>query len=503
MIALGACACAGPADDIVAPVTVVPTPVETAVTMICDQEATWVAFQNDASPWTRAVGTAGVFGVHIATRGGIAMMYAVEGKWREIRVVYGTASELALQFSKCPAAYAFPMKSMTGAVAGVAAGTSAVVSLGDTRAVFSSSTDYTLPYVADGPRDVVAYTTRDNVTWPTRLIIRRALNLVAGARIPLLDFEGAEATSLSAATLTITGIGGARAFLRSTFSTATSPLIFLAGMEAAPVQAIYGVPTALTQPGDYHDVIVAVTSTDETRMAFTRFRDVADRTIALGPSLSVPSTSVVATAPYVRPRTRLPSQADYADVVIATWNQVPATGAWIVASVALSRDYLGARSDTWEATMPDLTTAGFSPTWGFQRAVPIATSVDALGGTSLVQFFRERPANEFNVRYAGRVGAPTSLSAFPTSPGVTSDAQRLMHDVGCGRHLATSLAPEGAPDGRIFLADAPERDSLHTRLGCLTLQRGEQLGVGDPDFPFTGLHGAQRVRSRVALERYA
>jgi hypothetical protein len=409
VIALGACACGA---DLAAPV-VTPGPVETVKVAGCWADGlTWMAVQSDTGPWMRVLPDAQHnFRASLAKRGGIAMVRAEDPNYRETRVRYGTASELVALLSDCELTTTPSNKSVTGAVAGVADGMHAIVGLGRGRAVFSSSTDYSIRAFEDGPRDLVAVRARDDSTWPTRVIVRRALNFADNARIPLLDFDGPEAIALAATTLAITGVSGGRALLTSTFSTATLEgfnLVYEAA--AAPTQMIYGVPAALTQAGDHQDVLVEESSQTDWRMTFSRFRDVVDRTISLGPPLAVPTTKTIAMAPYLRQRTQFPSQVEYADGAAANWEQAHPPSGWITAGVMVTRDYLGGRPDTWDVSMPDLTAAGYDPAWGLQPGQTVTVTTEAIGGESFAQSILANRNQDGTVRYAIRFFSAVSSS---------------------------------------------------------------------------------------------
>ncbi|MDB4891469.1 MAG: hypothetical protein JWL61_3324 [Gemmatimonadetes bacterium] len=406
VIALGACACGA---DLAGP-DVQAGPVETVQPGWCWAEGlTWMAVQSDAGPWTRVLPDAQhTFRATLSKRGGIAIVRGGDPRYRDTRVFYGTASELKAQLSNCLLQQSPWKKMVTGAIAGVPDGASALVGLGSGRAGFSSRTDYSILF-EDGPRDLVALRALQNSTWPNRVIVRRALNVADGSRIPLLDFDGAEAAALVATTLTITGIGGEGASLSSAFGTATSEWFDLSYEVAAqPKQMIYSVPAALTQPGDHHNVILAMSSQTEWRITLYRFRDAVDRTISLGPSLTVPATNLVATTPYLRHQTQFLSQADYADGAAAGWHQENATGGGTSARVMVTRDYLGGRPESWNVIMPDLTAAGYDPAWGLQPGLPIAVTIEAIGGNSFAQVVAALRGEEGLLQYAVRDGSAGS-----------------------------------------------------------------------------------------------
>jgi hypothetical protein len=294
--------------------------------------------------------------------------------------------------------------------------------------VFSSSTDYSMQAFEDGPRDLVAVRARDNPTWPTHVIVRRALNVADNARIPLLDFDGPEAAALVATTLTITGASGGSALLSSTFSTATLKEFDLAyRVEAAPTQMIYGVPAALTQPGDLQEVFVEELSQGDWRMTSSRFRNAVDRTISLGPPLAVPTSKTIAMTPYLRPRIQFPSQVEYADGAAATWHQAQPAGGFVSASVLVSRDYLGGRPGTWDASMPDLTAAGYDPAWGLQPGLTITVTTEAIGGESYAQSIPATQNQEGAYRYAIRFSSAASASSILGSRAQTRACLTRFH----------------------------------------------------------------------------
>src|SRR5207245_8009321 len=96
LVCLTLIACGGSTDI---PVSTVGLPLA-----FCGANApVWMAYQNDAGPWTRVVADAnGVVHVPIDTRGGIAALRGSSVSGFDLAVEYATATELAAHYVTCP-----------------------------------------------------------------------------------------------------------------------------------------------------------------------------------------------------------------------------------------------------------------------------------------------------------------------------------------------------------------------------------------------------------------
>src|SRR5205823_8555427 len=115
----------------------------------------WMAYQNDASAWTRVRGDASnVFHVPIGARGGIATLHGSVTLGLSLDVEYGTAAELSANHLSCSAATAQVTKSVSGTVAGLSTGDTASVALGPTE-IITQNTVFSLNGLPAGPHDLV------------------------------------------------------------------------------------------------------------------------------------------------------------------------------------------------------------------------------------------------------------------------------------------------------------------------------------------------------------
>ena len=311
----------------------------------------------------------------------------------------------------------------------------ALVSLGYdfAQVIGALGTTFQLTQVADGPQDLFASRADGLTGRSNRLILRRAVNLTSGSTIPVLDFGAAESFAPVTANVTVSGIaGGETAQLMSLFTGARGSSFGIVGFQSATgaAQPYDAVPTAQLAASEFQQLMVnsSTASFDGTRSAGIYFRTVADRTLTLGPALSLPTVSKVATAPYVRPRMQFTSQSQYNRLAIADWRQNSINRG---ANVSMTAGYTsGTAPATWDLVVPDLTAAaGWTNSWGLQDGTAIAWGADAFGGA---------------IAYldASIVEGATSLSASYDSPTALSlRGLRAGDTYALWRYLAQELHP--------------------------------------------------------------
>jgi hypothetical protein len=196
--------------------------------------------------------------------------------------------------------------------------------------------------------------------------------------MPLLDFASAESFAPATATYTIGNVLGARMALTTSFVTVNGTVgsfVFGPQLVGPEARTVYGVPLSLTQPSDLHAVLVnAVSGTDVVRQVTSYHRELSNRSFTLGPPLSVPTVTTLATAPYLRARAVGAWQSDYNQIAGVLFEQGAAGGrSW---SVFASPAFAGGTS--YELEMPDLGAAnGFSAAWGLQPGVATTWTVSA------------------------------------------------------------------------------------------------------------------------------
>jgi hypothetical protein len=281
-------------------------------------------------------------------------------------------------------------KSVTGTVAGLAAGNSATISLGGGTASPTTNGAFTIAKATDGTADLIATRTAINLTTFSfgidKLIIRRGINPPAGGSIgPVVDFNAAEAVAPASALYTIANGNGEQLIGIMGFTSANGGTASFPNFSTGVTNSVtlFGVPSTLTQVGDYHSATVlastTVGTTATTRAIFQYNRDLAARTLTLGAAITTPTFSTSASAPYARIRSQGPWQADYPDAVTTSFAQSVGTPrTW---TVTASRAYFGASSSTYDVDLPDLSGVGtFSNAWGLSSGVSTTYSFNIYGG---------------------------------------------------------------------------------------------------------------------------
>ncbi|MCU0625094.1 MAG: hypothetical protein MUF21_01215 [Gemmatimonadaceae bacterium] len=377
-----------PAATATIPVTVQAPPVVTGTPVaFCAADAPiWLAVQDGTGAWTRQTPTSGAtYNVAFPSgRGGIAYV-DTSGTRFELRVIYLTTADLGnyargVNFANCQ------NKTLTGSVAGVAAGQLANVSLGYATTIATApTTTFTLQNVSDGPQDLIATRTNAVSQRVDRVILRRGLNLANNATIPVLDFGAAEAFAPVPLNVTVTGGGGGTRFVSTAYvgqaGSAQGTIGQLTNLVAG-AQPIDALPVAQLQSGEFQRIVAFESSGgggNTFRSIQRYFRAPSDVSLALPPAVATPTVTTAATAPYQRPRTVVALQPEYNRVLSVQYEQSNGNDA----SVFVTSGYAGTITN-WDVTLPDLSSvAGWLNTWGLVTGTPFRWTVIAFGGTSL------------------------------------------------------------------------------------------------------------------------
>jgi len=348
----------------------------------------WLAYQNEGYLWQTATGVAGSYTFNATDKLAIAYAYDEAPFFYQVWVEYATRSEFANATTRTYDG----AKAASASVAGLVAGTSALIRIGGAGArIDFGTTSFSFTNIPDKVVDLFAakgaltqnmfgevFFTPD--TW----ILRRNQNPPASSAIPVFDFNGGEAMAPAQSNLTIgntlandefkveiwlrTPIG-TDAFMTGSLSTGTTRII----------RSIPGVQLA---PGDVHEVQVEARQPNfaSGRIAVQYLGALTDRTETMPPPLSVPTITPIVSAPFPRLNASIPVQPEYQSIGHLTAYAEPPTGPLRFFEVYVTKGFLGATPPTaWSLTMPDLTTApGFNTVW---LPSPIAAyQVDAFDG---------------------------------------------------------------------------------------------------------------------------
>ncbi len=282
-------------------------------------------------------------------------------------------------------------KTVTGTVAGLAAGQSATISLGNGSTTVSANGSFTITNATDGNTDLVA--TRSGLNFTTfsqatdKFILRRNINPAAGGSIgATLDFGSAEAVNPATTTGTVTNTAGEAVIGQVSFQTANGgfgAFFSLGAVQTSPV-TLLGVPSNLTQSGDFHLTLISASGTNtvgpiNSRTVTQYNRDLAARSLTLGPLLNAPTITTVGSSPYARIRVQGSWQTEYSDQVTMGFGQSNGR-TW---ALTASRNFFGGGAAQYDLEIPDLSgVAGFSNAWGLSVGASTVSSLSAYNGYS-------------------------------------------------------------------------------------------------------------------------
>lgn len=373
----------------------------------------WFAYRDGTSgAWTRVSSGANQtysFTVN-SDRAAVAYVLQDGGAATEVFVFLHTRAELqALGEAECQTNSA--TKTLNGSVAGLTPPfQSATINVTGSSATTSANGPFLIAGVNDGTVDLFAARTTFDLgtlsTIPDRMVLRRGLNIANNGTIPVVDFGAAEAFAPATATYTITNGASDDIAVTTGFTTTNGAAGFFTFGPVSGggvLRTVYGVPSARTQAGDLHVVTVTgrVGST-AARLVSQYNRELADRTLTLGPLLNAPIIANLGNTPYPRLRATGTWQSDYDRGVGITYTQTSGSGrSWTVSG---SPGYF-AGAASYELDIPDLSgAAGFNMVWALQAGSNTTWSISA----SKIENAPIGPAVEnFRLKAASRTGNVT------------------------------------------------------------------------------------------------
>jgi hypothetical protein len=370
-----------------------PPELQTVAVVYCDGFAPlWVAFQDGDGPWTRVQPTAAngnqVFQYSFASNhGAVASVRDVGGGLTLLHVLLGRPDELASIAISGPRACGATDKTLLGTIAGVESTDLAIVRGGFfSEAQVLGGGSFTLDALPAGPRDIlVERATTIDGAGPrlSQLLLRRGVDLPDHAQIPPLDFNSPEAFEPVLPFVTLEGVGQDDAFLSTRLRTSNFDNTFsipIPGPDGS-VRPYYAIPEARLAAGELQALTVEAHggTPGASRTTIVYFRAPADRTLVMGPDVSTPEVSVVATAPTLRLRARFVNQDAYdreTSVVYATDGPRPG-----FAAVSMTAAY-ATSTGGYDLVIPELSgVAGFDRLWALATAASVRWSATRLGGT--------------------------------------------------------------------------------------------------------------------------
>lgn len=404
----------------------------------CNADAPiWVAQQSGGGTWSRVLPSAGTTYPFTFTsaNGGIAFVVP-DGTGNDLNIVYGTTAEFTAlggtaNLSDCGA------KTVNGTVANVGATEIASISLGFSPAQVSSVSPgypaFVLNNVAEGNLDLVASRADFTTFLANKIIIRHNQNIANNGSLAVLDFDAAEAFNPGTANVTVTGLGSDEASVISSFtgvygSRTNGTLSLISSYtNASGAQPFAAVPLANLSALELNQLMAFAevsTNSNAVRSAGVYFRAPANQTVAMGPVINTPTVTKAATAPVVRPRMQLTSQAQYNRLINTSYEQA---GLNKDVNVFATAAYYGGLPATWDVTVPDLSgVTGWNNAWGLQDGTPIDWDVSVQGGA--IQFLDANSIVDGSTTRMALVSSgstPLSLRAARASSDKFSIARRL------------------------------------------------------------------------------
>lgn len=363
----------------------------------------WFAYRDGTTgAWTRV--TAGAnqsysFTINNSV-GGVAYAQPLSGGVAQLTINYFTRVELT-QMGTIECVTNRATKPLTGAFAGLSSGQTGIVNVGSSLASAAFPTTTFSLNADDGATDLLAFRTSQTFGGSSvaivadRAVLRRDVNYAANSAIPVIDLGGAESFPVQTAQFTVNGGGSDLVQVYANFQSTNgsfSGFAFGALFGGASPYTVYGIPLARTRAGDLHMAIafaftLSGADVTQTRLAGQYNRELANRTLTIGPSLTLPTISVSGTTPYARLKSRGPWQAEYGEAVDAEFTQ--STGTERSWTMTASRAYFGASAE-FELELPDFSgVPGFDNNWGLRTGVTTTWTTHSIGGltssTSIVE----------------------------------------------------------------------------------------------------------------------
>ena len=359
----------------------------------------WFAAQSGAGAWTRVTaGANNTFTFSVGSVGGFAMVRP-DGPGFSTSVFYGSQADItALALgSPCRGVNASGgTKQLTGTAGSGGPAAHAFVAIGGASVLHPAiqGAGFTLDGVPAGQRDLLAAAfanDANDLASIRRIILRRNVNYANA--IPQLQFFGTEDFAFVNGRIATNNTGTDQTSVQVSLVTANgSSAPFSTTLAAGPNRIPFpGLPDSVLQPGDLHVIEVTATpTTGSSARAAILLRHSATfdvDAVTLGPTLNQPTVTSLGTSPYLRLRAQLASQAGYNVAAVAEFAQNANS-----VSVASTANYASGTPANWVLDVPDLTAAGYDPTWGLKSGSSLEWQVTA-GSGAVLPFFGATPAD--------------------------------------------------------------------------------------------------------------
>ena len=271
---------------------------------------------------------------------------------------------------------------------------------------------FTLDGVPAGQRDLIAANFNNDandLTSITRIILRHDVNYASA--IPAMSLTAPESVAPANGRIVTNNTGTDQTSLQVSFVSAngaSAPYSTIQGSGPSRIP-FPGLPDAVLQPGDLHLIDVTATpagggSSVREAILLRHSAKVDVDTVTLGPALNQPTVTSLGTSPSLRLRAQLASQASYNVAALAEFAQ----SANSVAVVATA-NYANGTPANWVLDIPDLTAAGYDPTWGLKSGLSVNWQVTAASG-AVLPFFGATPVDGMGLVAAGVSNSSAAFS---------------------------------------------------------------------------------------------
>jgi hypothetical protein len=365
-----------------------------------------VAAQNGTGPWTRLTAGGGANNTFTFAVGATGAIAIVQPGF-STTIFYGSQADITsiALGSQCRGLNASTGSiRLTGTVGSGNPAGHQYVGVGGAFILHPSTqgSGYTLDNVPAGRRDLLMGSFNaagDDVLSLQRMIFRRNVNYTS--TVPPMVLFGPEDFVPAVGRIGTLNTGTDQNSLQASLVTpngASAP--FMTQVAGRPDRIPYaGLPDSLLQPGDLHYITIAASpATGPTSRVAILLRHATSfdvDTVTFGPALNQPNVTSITTSPYLRMRAQLASQATYNGAVQAHYRQSANS-----VRVTVTAGYSGSLPANWVLDIPDLTSAGYDPTWGLKSGTSLSWQVVAAGG-NVLQLLGATPTDGANIVAAG------------------------------------------------------------------------------------------------------
>ena len=305
-------------------------------------------------------------------------------------------------------------KQLTGTTGSGGPATHAFVAIGGASVLHPAiqGAAFTLDGVPAGQRDLLAVSfanDANDLASIRRIILRRNVNYASA--IPQLQFFGTEDFAFINGRIATNNTGTDQTSVQVSLVTANGASApFSTTVSPGPIRIPFpGLPDAVLQPGDLHVIDVTATPSgggSSVRAAILlRHSATFDvDAVTFGPTLNQPTVTSLGASPYLRLRAQLASQTSYNTAAVAEYAQSANS-----VSVAATANYANGTPANWVLDIPDLTAAGYDPTWGLKSGASVDWQVTAASG-AVLPFFGATPVDGTSLVVGGVSSSSTAFN---------------------------------------------------------------------------------------------